>query len=363
MITKSPALTGAGTSMLIRAISGGEQLTFTKFKIGNGNEGNISTITDLSNPLVDFGIIDIDKSNPGFCKIVGKFSDADIDSDFQLREFGLFAKIGDEEELLYAYAYDGNNAGMLKAHGSEVTCEQTVSMIIAVGEAEHVTAILSESALFASKEEFDSHVNNTGNPHNVTAQHIGLDNVPNVSTNDQTPTYTAAKTLSNLSSGEKMSTAFGKIAKAVSSLISHLTNTSNPHGVTISQISAAAASHSHSTADITTGTLSATRGGTGSTSIEAAAKSFINKYLDGGIKDVSASQDCNNLKTPGIYNCWVNNPTSKHYPGDANWLVIVFRPEYMEDIFQIAIRISTTGSTYKVYDRSYSGGSWSAWEH
>jgi hypothetical protein len=39
--------------------------------------------------------------------------------------------------------------------------------------------------------------------------------------------------------------AFGKIAQAVSSLIAHIGNRSNPHGVTAAQIGAAAAVHSH----------------------------------------------------------------------------------------------------------------------
>ncbi len=56
----------------------------------------------------------------------------------------------------------------------------------------------------------------------VTAEQIGLGNVPNVTTNDQTPTYTVASTLTELESGEKLSIAFGKIAKAISTLISHI---------------------------------------------------------------------------------------------------------------------------------------------
>lgn len=67
---------------------------------------------------------------------------------------------------------------------------------------------------------------------------VGLGNVPNVATNDQTPTYTAASSLTALSSGEKLSVAFGKIAKAISSLISHLSSTSNPHSVTAAQAGA-----------------------------------------------------------------------------------------------------------------------------
>ena len=42
---------------------------------------------------------------------------------------------------------------------------------------------------------------------------VGLGNVPNVSTNDQEPTFTEASTRNNIASGEKLSVILGKIAK------------------------------------------------------------------------------------------------------------------------------------------------------
>lgn len=74
------------------------------------------------------------------------------------------------------------------------------------------------------------------NPHGTTKSDVGLGNVPNVATNDQTPTYTETSTLAKLASGEKLSVALGKISKAVTDLIAHIANKSNPHGVTKSQI-------------------------------------------------------------------------------------------------------------------------------
>lgn len=61
------------------------------------------------------------------------------------------------------------------------------------------------------------------NPHKVNKEQVGLGNVSNVTTNDQTPTYTEATKFENISSGEKLSIAFGKIQKAISTLISHMT--------------------------------------------------------------------------------------------------------------------------------------------
>ena len=87
----------------------------------------------------------------------------------------------------------------------------------------HITATERESwNAKAAASDLQAHTASTSNPHGVTKSQVGLGNVPNVATNDQTPTYTEASANAALTSGEKLSVAFGKIAKAVSSLISHL---------------------------------------------------------------------------------------------------------------------------------------------
>lgn len=88
---------------------------------------------------------------------------------------------------------------------------------------------------FATISELQAH-ENAENPHNIDAETVGLENVPNVATNDQTPTYEVPAENAELTSGEKLSIAFGKIAKAVSSFISHLANRENPHNVTKEQV-------------------------------------------------------------------------------------------------------------------------------
>ena len=86
------------------------------------------------------------------------------------------------------------------------------------------------------REDFDAHAASKANPHAVTKAQVGLGNVPNLTTNDQTPTYTEAASLELLASGEKLTTAFGKLAKALRSLSGHLLALDNPHGVTKSQV-------------------------------------------------------------------------------------------------------------------------------
>lgn len=94
----------------------------------------------------------------------------------------------------------------------------------------------ANTAATTAQTNLTSHTGNTSNPHGVTKSQVGLGNVPNVATNDQTPTYTAATTLATLTSGEKLSVSMGKIMKAITDLISHIGNTSNPHSVTKAQV-------------------------------------------------------------------------------------------------------------------------------
>lgn len=86
------------------------------------------------------------------------------------------------------------------------------------------------------------HSQTTGNPHGTTASDVGLGNVPNVSTNDQEPTFTEATTRNNITSGEKLSVILGKIQKFFNDLktvaftgsFSDLTNKPSINSVTLS---------------------------------------------------------------------------------------------------------------------------------
>ena len=71
-------------------------------------------------------------------------------------------------------------------------------------------AVVDTSTL---RGEFDEHERSQNNPHNVTAEQVGLGDVPNVTTNNQKPTFTEATNRSNIVSGETISVLFGKIKK------------------------------------------------------------------------------------------------------------------------------------------------------
>lgn len=259
-------LTEKGKDFLISCIEGGDSPKFTEIVLGNGENAGAEAV-HISNQLVSVPINSIEREND-FVKLSGTINNNDISNSFRVNELGV--NIQDpsnaEEKILFAYGWDADDVAMLIPANTECIFETVENVMVYVGSAENVSAELSKSAVYVNRNEFDEHVLSFRNPHAVNAEQVGLGNVPNVATNDQTPTYSVATNLSTLISGEKLSVAFGKIMLAITTLVNHIANKSNPHGVTASQVNAASKIHNHSASDINSGTLGVARGGTGKNS-------------------------------------------------------------------------------------------------
>lgn len=262
-------LTDDGKDLLLRTIAGLATLTFTGIQLGNGSNAG-SSATALSNPLLtaELSSAVIDSNDP-LIRLEASIANSEIVSGFRVKEIGVLAADPDHvgDTILYAYGYVAEENADYLAASSEYAMSMQLEVMVYIGEAENVSAQMSQSLSYVSRGDFDNHLSDQTNPHGVTKAQVGLGNVPNVATNDQTPTYTIPAAPDALVSGEKLSVAIGKIAAAVRSVIAHLADFHNPHQVTAAQAGAAKAAHDHSASDITSGVLGATRGGTGYSSI------------------------------------------------------------------------------------------------
>lgn len=258
-------LTPSGTDLLLRAIAGEVNIKFTAIQLGNGADAGKSAAA-LSNPLLTAEISSYEVGDV-FVTLRTTFSNSQVSASFRATEVGVLAHDPDTEDgtLLYAYQYTPDGESDYIPASADKVLETQMDVLVYIGDAENVTASISQSLVYASRADLEAHVKNMDNPHKVTKEQVGLGNVPNAATNDLTPTYTEASALVGMKSGEKLSIAFGKIAKSVSSLIAHMKDGQNPHKVTAEQVGAAAASHKHSTNDLTGGVLGVARGGTGVT--------------------------------------------------------------------------------------------------
>lgn len=94
-----------------------------------------------------------------------------------------------------------------------------------------IQPILNELASRAT-----GHIAESDNPHSVTKEQVGLGNVPNVATDDQTPTISEASTLATFAEGDTLKDIVGKTNKAIDVLGDHVADTNNPHTVTKAQV-------------------------------------------------------------------------------------------------------------------------------
>lgn len=225
-------VTNAGVEVLKKAI-GGKKVTITAAKSGTDTvpESELKEQSVLSGTMRNVTIANATSQPEGY-RVTLRVTNTGVKSSYIFKQLGLFATAEDESEVLFAILQSEN--GETVPNESELYTYD-VSLIIAISDTSNIIVNVDKTS-YVTEEELDGHKTDKTNPHGVTKAQVGLGNVPNVSTNDQTPTYTVPASNAGLVSGEKLETAFGKIARAVASLIAHIANKSNPHGVTKAQV-------------------------------------------------------------------------------------------------------------------------------
>lgn len=261
-------LTTLGKDMVLQCMEGGFTMVFCSIVIGNGDDAG-SENSSVSNPLLEIPISNIEREND-YVTLTGVFNNNGVADRFRAKEIGVYAEYEDYSggtvKSLFAYGYVPDDEADIIPANTDYVLETTEQVQVFVGAIENLSAIINDSMVTVSKVEFDAHANNTKNPHRVTAEQIGLGNVPNAAPGDMTVEYETSEEVAPLTSGENFRSALGKIAAAVLSFISHL-KASNPHNVTAAQVGAAKSTHYHNASQINAGTLSPARGGTGTTSL------------------------------------------------------------------------------------------------
>ena len=235
---ENTVITNAGIELLKNALSGGT-ITVTAIKSGAGkvDVSALKSQTAVSSIKQSGTLQGVTKTNETI-KIGVLFSNAGLSAGYSMTQLGIYAKGSTGSEVLFAISQSttGKEVPAESAmpswslvHNFYIKLNNDVKMTATVDPEGYVTFETMQTAL-------NTHTGNKSNPHSVTKSQVGLGNVPNVATNDQTPTYSDTTTLVTLSSGEKISIAFAKIKLAITTLINHLANKSNPHGVTKSQV-------------------------------------------------------------------------------------------------------------------------------
>lgn len=275
-------LTEEGQKLLLRAMVGDININFRLIQLGNGADAGANAI-ELSNPLMIVNISGHEIEDT-FVTLTAVFNNSEIEAGFCATEIGVVVDDPDNvgRGILYAYEYVPEvNADRIQARTDKIL-ETQLDVIVYIGEAENVTASISQSLVYLPRTEFDAYVARRDNPHNVTKEQVGLGNVENVVSGDQKPAFpskillpiesvskdantgktTRIVTVRNIENEETLGIMLQKIMSAIQALTNHL-NAENPHNIETDVIDAAEAEHTHATTDIISGILNIARGGTG----------------------------------------------------------------------------------------------------
>ena len=207
-----------------------------------------------------------------------------MSSSFRATELGIIAQDPEDAsaEILYGYEYTASEeSDYFPAASTGRYLESPYTIRVYVSNVTSVSAVTGGGTIYVTRTDFDAHLQDYGNPHRTTKAQVGLGNVENKAVNDLTPTYTRANAPAAMVSGETVSQAFSKLAKANDDIISHIQDRDNPHEVSPAAIGAATEDHKHSASDITDGVLSVARGGTGVTSMALLGQA-LSEYISGG---------------------------------------------------------------------------------
>lgn len=207
----TPRLTEEGISMVVAALNG-DSITFTRAVIGNATTApaNPTQLSDVVSPMVTASFTAITKGE-NFVTLAAVFDNLEVVTGAYASELGLYAMDENENEHLYAYTYVGENADYIPAHDSGRTVQIQMTIVVAIGDAEEVSAVLVDAAAYATREEFESHINNNNNPHVVTKEQVGLGLVENKYFVDNDIVVDELATAANVATGDTLRQAMSKI--------------------------------------------------------------------------------------------------------------------------------------------------------
>lgn len=150
-------LTHAGHEMAGMS-QGGGKLTFVRVELGDGQlkeEDSIEALTDLKRSVMQLPLQGYLNEGNGKARLRFVIDNSALTVGFHNREVGIFAKIDNGAERLYAYTNAGNYADWIPSKETPIDGD-IVDLHIVIGNAANVT-IQTVSGAYATKIELEEH--------------------------------------------------------------------------------------------------------------------------------------------------------------------------------------------------------------
>lgn len=148
--------TSQGTQMLVQA-QNSHTLTFTCGKLGSGvltDTDDISKFTDLKSPKMTLPIVSVDDSNEEKLVLTFDTSNTELEEGFVSREIGIFAKLDNGSEALYAYSNAGNNYDYIPSKDTP-SDENRLVVNLVVSSSANISVQIDKSIVYTHKSDVE----------------------------------------------------------------------------------------------------------------------------------------------------------------------------------------------------------------
>lgn len=148
--------TSQGTQMLVQA-QNSHTLTFTCGKLGSGvlaDTDDISKFTDLKSPKMTLPIVSVDDSNEEKLVLTFDTSNTELEEGFVSREIGIFAKLDNGSETLYAYSNAGNNYDYIPSKDTP-SDENRLIVNLVVSSSANISVQIDKSIVYTHKSDVE----------------------------------------------------------------------------------------------------------------------------------------------------------------------------------------------------------------
>lgn len=208
-------ITEKGQQLIAKIFNGTAGVKFTRVATSSKiyKEELLSKLEILDEEKQSNLISGVEKTETAAVKVIAAFTNSEVTEGYYLRAMGLYAEDPDDGEILYGVTAELSGNCYMPAYNGITLSAIDVVMVTAVGNADSISLEVDPAAA-VTVEQLNSVKTR------VNALEEDMENIEALIT----PVYVQSENLVPLTSGEKLSIAFGKIAKAISELISHLSD-------------------------------------------------------------------------------------------------------------------------------------------
>lgn len=170
----SIVFTNQGRNLQAKAETG-VKLSFTRIAMGDGELSgqSISELTNLIHWVKDINITTLKPLSGGYASVGGRITNQGLATGFYWREVGLFATDPNLGEILYCYGNARALAEYIPAYGGGQVLDRYFNIEAIIGNASNVSAIINESLVYVTRNEFDAAIANAGVPSGVITMWSG----------------------------------------------------------------------------------------------------------------------------------------------------------------------------------------------